>query len=1232
LRRLVWKLAVWFLIVSAVVVSLGRLLAPHVDLLRPQIERLMSERLGAPVRIERIEASWPRLSPRLSLEGVRIGRVDQQLLGVNRARLEFRLYNALRPAANIYDLVVLGLDVAVVQDAEGRWSWRLDRGARLDEGWLDLLSAGDILLRDAGVSVAPHGLPEGRWLLTEARLGRSGDELGVRLEARPRDGDAGTLIGSARIGLVDGEMASLEGYARVPSLAPEALLPAPADSPRAGYLTAGQVWLNWRIDSGARVHARLVLRPVGERAGPGPGLLTLDGHWQPGSLRARLDSQRLPQDGSGPLRALVLARSASGFAFEAEYADLGYLHALLAPWMAGRAGWPAEVGGVLHDVGWRHLGGRGPVTATGRVDGLSLSLAEPEISFSGLNASLSLAGDEVRVGLSGAPSLTLPALYPDARAFSSIGGVVGVRPDGLRFEGVRLAQAVFEARVDGRIAEAGDGLFLDLVVDAPRLAPDSPRRWLPVRGLPPMTRSWLADALLGVERASAVTTLFGRPGRWRDRIAPGSLTSVIEFEGLRLAYANDWPVAEGVDGEVRFVGDSMNGAARRGRVAGVPLSAPRVRIADTRRAEIELTVESEVVDAASLAELADALPLTGADQALAAMAFSGDASAAARIWFPVRHREDWRLLGEIDFDGSALVFPELDLQLDRIDGVLPFSRTRLGPGDFRADAGGQAVEFALDSRFQPRFRLAVDGRGPVPALLPGSWRDAATFLESDLAGSAEFRLAFEPLGEASEAPLGVLLTSDLTGVASSLPAPLTKNAASAAALRLELPLGDVMEPARLRYGEIVDAVWLRSGDYWQLGLGLGGTAADLPGADNFIIEGRLATLAADAWAGRVTDLLDSADDDRLPPGVIGGNLSGWLDLHVEDVLVGSGSLGALEAALNRENEYWRLNLLGDRVQGTLRIPADDGAERSLIVDLERLHLPAGPAQRETVDAPSALDPRSVLPFDIAIGSLRRGELELGEFRLSSHRDEAGIAIEQVTSRSDGVELTGSGAWQAGRDGPYSSMRLRLSTPNLGRTLTESGFDIALQRGNAVVEMDGRWPGAPLDLTLARFDGQIDLVVSDGAIPAASPGAGRVLGLVSLNSIPRRLRLDFSDVFGEGLAFDRIAGRFELESGVARTDDLRIDAPAAEIRMSGRTDLRERTYDQTLTVRPGVGSALPIIGALAGGPVGAAAGAALQQILDEPLKGIGEIRYAVDGTWESPRIRPVAVEPADVADG
>lgn len=1217
-RRLCWKSVVWFVIASAVLVSIGRLLAPYADLLRPQIERILAERLERPVRIERIEASWPRLSPRLTLYGVRVGEDDPRLLGVDRARLEFKLYNLLRPAANVVGLVVLGLEVAVIQNPQGRWSWQLDRGGRLAEGWADALAAGDLVLRDAGVRVVPHGLPQLRWTISEARLGRAGSELGVRLQAMPAGGEGPALTGRARMRVADQRVTAFEAHARMQPLPMSALLPVPGDATGSAYRAAGQVWLNGDGD-GVRVHAQLDPRPSGDAPTMAGGALTLDGYWRPGSIRVRLDADDAPAAPS-PLTGLVYAADRSGFALAAERIDLAYLDALLAPWLRGFSEWPRRLEGVATDMRWVHRWGHGPRALNGRIEDLAFATPRPAVSVARLDLDLALAGDEVRVALGGAPMLELPTLYPDAREFRRVAGTVGVRAGRLRFDAVRLFHDAFEARIDGDVQRADDSEVVDLVIDLPRLSPASPRRWLPLKGLPEKTRGWLDDALLGVERGEAAITLFGRPRDWPERVPPGAVDSRIEFSGLRLAYARGWPVAEDIDGRVAFVGETMRAAAERGRVAGVTLRAPEVRIDDTRRAEIELSLEAPATGAGRLADLADALPLPGADAALAAMSWSGTASARARIWFPVRHREDWRLVGEIGFDGAAVSFSPPGLQLRRIEGVLPFSRDRLGPANFDARVGERPLALALDARFGPDFRLDVEGSGPVPEMLPDDWLEAYPPLRERLEGRSRFSLSFGSLAsEDAAGPTGVRIASDLQGLASTFPAPLDKPAETARAFELTIPLDNELYPLRFAYGERLDGIWLRSGDYWQLGLALGGGEADLPAAENFIVEGEVDRLALDGWTG-----LLGADASAGADG--SGELSGWLDLRVADLRAGGGSLGAVDAALNRDGEYWRMNIMGERVQGSVRAPAGRVGDGVIVLDLARLHLPVPADAGGDPSPPSGRDPRVLPAFDIAIRDLRRGELDLGEFRLNSHREDEGIRIEQVSSRRQGFELAGEGAWLAGSDGPYTTMRLRTSTGDLGRALTQAGYDIALERGNAVIEMQGRWPGSPLDLALQRFDGTMDLVISDGAIPEASPGAGRVLGLVSLNAIPRRLRLDFTDVFGEGLVFDRAAGHFDLSGGVASTEDLRIDAPAAEIRVRGKTDLRARTYDQTLIVRPGVSSALPIIGALAGGPVGAAAGAALQQIFSEPLKGISEIRYAVDGTWSEPQIRPVAVEP------
>jgi uncharacterized protein (TIGR02099 family) len=908
--------------------------------------------------------------------------------------------------------------------------------------------------------------------------------------------------------------------------------------------------------------------------------------------------------------------------------ELDYLHALLQPWLGFARYWPDSVSGTVTDLRLGATESGSLYVADGHVQGLELNMLEPEFSVSLERVDLALAGDRLLMRPSGRAVVGMPVLYPQPLTFGGLSGALVLGDTHVDIRSISLEHPEFDLIVDGAIELAAETPFVDLVINTPRLSSKTPRRWLPQRGLGPNTRKWLNEALLEVGSAQAVTTLFGEPVSWKDYVPAGSVNSRAVVSGLRLAYANRWPVAENISGHVEFSGESMTAVAESGQVAGVTLQAPRVHIAAARNAEIELQLEAVDAGADGLARLASALPLAGVERALQRLQWDGGASAEASVWFPVKRKDDWRLVGAIDFTDAGVELREQGITLDRISGELPFTRERLGPARLAAEMLEEPVVAALDGWFRPEFRLSLEGTFPVRGLIPAGWKADLSEVVEQVEGRAPFEIEFQSVESAGDLKdLELRVTSSLEGVSSGLPAPLQKPADAVWPFSMMLPLGDAQQTVRFGIKERFSGEWLMVEDYWQLGLGLGGAAVGLPAAENFIVEGRLPSLDVDQWLGLLAEM--TSNGLQLGTNDQGIGLSGWLDVAVDDLRVKRASLGAVGLSLSREENYWRLKGQGEQVAGSIRFPASGVADRSIVADMGRLAWPVSKRDEPGPPGePSSLDPSGLPALDIFVRDLQWGELDLGEFRLSSHHDERGLQIEQVSSRRDGLELTGSGEWLRDADGPFSRMRIRLAVADLGQTLNQAGFDLALQRGQAVIELEGRWPGSPLDLSLSRIDGDLDLVITDGVIPEASPGAGRLLGLVSLNSIPRRLRLDFSDVFGEGLSFDRVAGHFDLADGIATTDDMRIDAPAAEVRMSGRTDLENRTYDQTLIVRPGVGSALPIIGALAGGPVGAAAGAALQQIFSKPLSGISEVRYSVTGDWQQPVFEPVEVKPAE----
>jgi len=186
----------------------------------------------------------------------------------------------------------------------------------------------------------------------------------------------------------------------------------------------------------------------------------------------------------------------------------------------------------------------------------------------------------------------------------------------------------------------------------------------------------------------------------------------------------------------------------------------------------------------------------------------------------------------------------------------------------------------------------------------------------------------------------------------------------------------------------------------------------------------------------------------------------------------------------------------------------------------------------------------------------------------------------------------------------------------------------MQLGSLVAGRHGRiaanlsWPGPPESSAIERLSGRLEIAAQDGRLTSVEPGAGRVLGLMSLSHLPRRLALDFGDLTGEGLSFDTLRGTFQLTDGVAFTDNLTLRGSAAEIGLVGTTSLRRQTYDQTAVVTGQLGASLGVAGALAGGPAVGAALLLFSRIFKGPLQGATRGYYRITGSWDDPQVRRI----------
>ena len=161
--------------------------------------------------------------------------------------------------------------------------------------------------------------------------------------------------------------------------------------------------------------------------------------------------------------------------------------------------------------------------------------------------------------------------------------------------------------------------------------------------------------------------------------------------------------------------------------------------------------------------------------------------------------------------------------------------------------------------------------------------------------------------------------------------------------------------------------------------------------------------------------------------------------------------------------------------------------------------------------------------------------------------------------------------------------------------------------------------------LFRSAGNLKVDASKGQFKKLEPGVGRLLGVLSLQSLPRRITLDFRDIFSDGFAFDSITGSAQINRGLMKTEELNIRGPAARVLLAGQVNLIEETQDLTVRVQPAVGESIAV-GAMIVNPVVGAVAWAAQKVLGDPLDRAFAFEYAVSGPWSDPKVERISHSP------
>jgi uncharacterized protein YhdP len=415
-------------------------------------------------------------------------------------------------------------------------------------------------------------------------------------------------------------------------------------------------------------------------------------------------------------------------------------------------------------------------------------------------------------------------------------------------------------------------------------------------------------------------------------------------------------------------------------------------------------------------------------------------------------------------------------------------------------------------------------------------------------------------------------------------------------------------------------------------------------AQGYLIGGHAAKLDASGWVQYVVG---------LSSGEAGPGLSA-LDVTADDTEVFGQHFANMHIVAKPGPRELSLHMDSEAMAGQMTVPNEELRRRGITARMDRLWWPAaddaadaakkgkaaaGAAAttaatvakaeggKETAKKPpdtneAGVAPSSLPPLHLQVSDMRLGKARLGEARLETWPTDEGMHIDQLRAQSKNVQITASGDWNGDEKRSRTHLTMDFASEDVARMFDALGFAGILQGGRTSARLDATWPGGPSALALANMDGTLSVDLANGRILEVQPGVGRLFGLVSVTELPRRLSLDFGDVLGKGFGFDSIKGDFRFADGNATTQNLKIRGPAAEITITGRAGLKARDYDQEVLIVPHVGNSLPVVGALAGGPVGAAAGLAVQGILGRGLNQAARKRYHVTGSWDKPVFTPI----------
>jgi len=767
--------------------------------------------------------------------------------------------------------------------------------------------------------------------------------------------------------------------------------------------------------------------------------------------------------------------------------------------------------------------------------------------------------------------------------------------------------------------------FLDMIF---RVASDDASKvyaYMPVGIMNTDVVSWMQRSIRRGKVVSGGAVFYGQANEFPFRENTGKFNLQLGIKDVSLDYLPGWPTIKNIDGEFRYSGYDLEFVANQGNIFSNRLSNVVVAVEDLKVQPLLLKIDGEV--SGNTQDKLRYLHRSPLEQVFARhlqpFNLSGESHLKLGLSIPLSKGAETKVDGEIEFSNNRLSAPGARLDIYELNGILNFTETNIWSSRLTGRMGKQALNARIDTADTAFGRdLVISHQGVVDG---DDMRYLfATFLETPhwadyLRGQSHMNLDIHiPISSIEETQIPVLnVSSNLIGMAVELPYPMLKTIDDAVKFDLAVDLAGLERKINLKYGNTHALFQLNEvGDSLELvkgGIGFN-TLGSIPTEFGFRFNGKLDKFYWSQWdpllfpTTEVTPLLATG----------GGGSSIFFDVSVQDLEVFGSKFKNTDIQASGSSQGWTVHTSGPDLTGDMFVPSV-WKSSTLTMDMERLVIKTDPTQESSVN----LDPRDLPEVRISAGEFEYNNSKFGHLELvAKQRPGVGLNLQRLIMQSKNEVINATGNWLADDVKQQSKFEIKMHSQDLGKSLTNWGYEGTFAEGITDFDIQASWDGKPTDFAFERLDGKISMKIQGGRLLAVDPGASRLLSVLSLPALPRRIFLDFRDLFAKGMTFDLIKGDFDIRNGDAFTSDLLLDGPTMKINMAGRVGLAKEDYDQVIHLNVKVAESLPLLGVLAVEPTMGVTLLVLKTLFQKQIDDLSTLQYTVTGPWDNPVIEKV----------